>query len=81
MRAKLIFLPSLALTGLMVLALGQPSVAGDKGKGKKAATMKVGDKAPMVEGIDDQGKPWKSADVVGKKVLVLFFFPAALTGG
>lgn len=49
--------------------------------GKKAATMKVGDKVPAFQGIDDQGKAFKSSDVVGKKVVVLFLYPAALTGG
>jgi peroxiredoxin Q/BCP len=31
--------------------------------------------------VDDQGKPWKSADHVGKKILVVYFYPADLTGG
>jgi peroxiredoxin Q/BCP len=50
-------------------------------KGKAVSTLKVGEKAPTFTSTDDQGKPWKSSDVVGKKVLVMFFFPAALTGG
>ncbi len=49
---------------------------------KKAAnTLKVGDKAPAFESVDDQGKPWKSTDVIGKKTVVLYFYPADLTGG
>jgi peroxiredoxin Q/BCP len=43
--------------------------------------VKVGDKAPAFQATDDQGKEWKSADHVGKKVLVLYFFPADFTGG
>jgi thioredoxin-dependent peroxiredoxin len=43
--------------------------------------LKVGDAAPAFEGTDDAGKPWKSADHVGKKVLVVFFYPASFTGG
>lgn len=43
--------------------------------------LKEGDKAPAFEGTDDQGKTWKSADHVGKKIVVVYFFPAALTGG
>jgi peroxiredoxin Q/BCP len=43
--------------------------------------VKVGDKAPALKGIDENGKSWKSADVVGKKVLVLYFYPADFTGG
>lgn len=46
-----------------------------------AADVKVGDKAPVFESVDDQGKPWKSSDYVGKKILVVYFYPADLTGG
>jgi peroxiredoxin Q/BCP len=68
--------------GASVLALGaftmHPAVtAGEKGK----TMLKVGDKAPAFESVDDNGKPWKSSDHVGKKIVVLYFFPAALTGG
>lgn len=42
---------------------------------------KVGDAAPVFESIDDQGKVWKSSDHVGKKIVVLYFYPADLTGG
>jgi cytochrome oxidase Cu insertion factor (SCO1/SenC/PrrC family) len=79
MRAGNLFVP-LAVAGVLGLALGQAGDAGEKGK-KKVSTMKVGDKAPSFEVMDDQGKTWKSGDVVGKKVAVFFFFPAALTGG
>lgn len=48
---------------------------------KTARAVDVGDKAPTFEAIDDQGKPWSSADHVGKGVLVVYFFPADLTGG
>ncbi|MFL5339453.1 MAG: peroxiredoxin [Gemmataceae bacterium] len=43
--------------------------------------LKVGDPAPVFEATDDQGKTFKSTDVVGKKVLVVYFYPADLTGG
>jgi peroxiredoxin Q/BCP len=46
-----------------------------------ADDVKVGDKAPAFKANDDQGKPWNSADHVGKKIIVVYFFPAALTGG
>jgi peroxiredoxin Q/BCP len=45
------------------------------------AGLKVGDAAPSFEAKDDQGQTWKSNDHVGKKVVVVYFFPAALTGG
>jgi peroxiredoxin Q/BCP len=43
--------------------------------------VKVGDKAPALKGVDENGKTWKSTDVVGKKILVLYFYPADFTGG
>ena len=47
----------------------------------KPVDLKVGDAAPKFESVDDSGKAWKSEDHVGKKAVVLFFFPAAFTGG
>ena len=43
--------------------------------------LKVGDKAPAFESIDHAGNPWKLADHVGKHIVVLYFYPAAFTGG
>jgi thioredoxin-dependent peroxiredoxin len=43
--------------------------------------LKKGDKAPSFQATDDQGKTWKSSDHVGKKVIVVYFFPADFTGG
>ena len=44
-------------------------------------TPKVGDKAPLIEGKDQDGKDWKLADVVGKKVVLLYFYPKDDTPG
>lgn len=41
----------------------------------------VGDKAPSFQATDDQGNTWKSEDHVGKKTLVVYFYPADMTGG
>jgi peroxiredoxin Q/BCP len=46
-----------------------------------AAELKVGDKAPEFEALDTQGKAWKSAEHVGKKLIVVYFYPADMTGG
>ena len=46
-----------------------------------AVDMKVGEKAPVFTATADDGSEWKSADHVGKKVVVVFFYPAAFTGG
>ncbi|MEZ6043596.1 MAG: peroxiredoxin [Planctomycetaceae bacterium] len=44
-------------------------------------TLNVGDKAPVFESRDDSGETWKSADHIGKKFVVVYFYPADLTGG
>ena len=54
---------------------------GSRAADAKAVDLKVGDAAPAFAGTDDQGKPWKSADHIGKKVVVVYFYPADLTGG
>ena len=59
--------------GIVAWTLGGV-VAGEK-------KVKIGDKAPVLQGVDENGKPWKSTDVVGKKTLVLYFYPADFTGG
>jgi peroxiredoxin Q/BCP len=45
------------------------------------AMPKVGDKAPLVEGKDQNGKDWKLADAVGKKIVLLYFYPKDDTPG
>ncbi len=40
----------------------------------------VGDPAPEFEAMTDEGEMWRSADHEGG-ILVVFFFPAAMTGG
>src|SRR5882762_591564 len=46
-----------------------------------AATPKVGDKAPLIQGQDQDGKTFKLADVMGKKVVLLYFYPKDDTPG
>jgi peroxiredoxin Q/BCP len=46
-----------------------------------AETPKAGDKAPLVSGKDQDGKEWNLADVVGKKVVLLYFYPKDDTPG
>jgi peroxiredoxin Q/BCP len=63
-----------------VLCLGVLAIGGLRAA-DKAADLKVGDSAPKFQATDDQGKTWKSTDHVGKKVIVVYFYPADLTGG
>ena len=46
-----------------------------------AETPKVGDKAPLIQGKDQDAKTWKLADAVGKKVVLLYFYPKDDTPG
>lgn len=43
-------------------------------------TLKIGDKAPQIEGVDQNGKALSSADFTGKK-LVIYFYPKDNTPG
>ena len=43
--------------------------------------LKVGDPVPGFQAQDDSGKDWKSSEHVGKKVIVVYFYPADMTGG
>ena len=61
-----------ALTTAFVFALVGAALADD---------LKVGEKAPTFQASDDQGKDWKSTEHVGKRIVVLYFFPADFTGG
>jgi peroxiredoxin Q/BCP len=65
----------IALLGILWMTGSSVRAGDDKGE------LNVGDPAPTFEATDDEGKPWKSTDHVGKKVLVVYFYPADLTGG
>jgi peroxiredoxin Q/BCP len=47
----------------------------------QCATPKVGDKAPLVEGTNQDGKDWKLGNVLGKKIVLLYFYPKDNTPG
>ena len=46
-----------------------------------AKSLAAGDKAPAIEGKDQDGKTWKLADVIGKKIVLLYFYPRDDTPG
>ncbi len=48
---------------------------------KAQTALKVGDKAPEFEAIDENGNSWKSNDYLGEEFVVVYFYPAAMTGG
>jgi thioredoxin-dependent peroxiredoxin len=46
-----------------------------------AAMPKTGDTAPLITGTDQNGKAFKLAGLVGKKIVLLYFYPKDFTGG
>lgn len=44
-------------------------------------TPKTGDKAPLITAKDQDGKEWKLSDLVGKKVVLVYFYPKDDTPG
>src|SRR5262245_55743390 len=67
-------LRSLALAAVVSLPLSLATAADH-------ATPKVGDKAPLVEGKNQDGKTWKLADQIGKHAVLLYFYPKDDTPG
>src|SRR5215472_5545932 len=49
--------------------------------GAESAMPKVGDKAPLIEAKNQTGKEWRLADQIGKKVVLLYFYPKDDTPG
>ncbi|MGQ1786842.1 MULTISPECIES: peroxiredoxin [unclassified Saccharicrinis] len=51
------------------------------GIGAQNKELNIGDKAPVFSAKADNGKVWKSKKYIGKKNIVVYFYPAAMTGG
>ena len=49
--------------------------------GFEASAIGLNEPVPAFEAIDDEGNAWKSTDHIGKKMVVLYFYPADMTGG
>ena len=64
----------LALAALALLVLAAAPRAQD-------VVLNVGDRAPVFEGTADSGGAWHSRDHVGRRFVVVYFYPAAMTGG
>jgi thioredoxin-dependent peroxiredoxin len=63
-----------ALTVMFAMAAATSASAQD-------VVLNVGDRAPAFSGIADDGQPWRSEEHVGKSILVVFFYPAAMSDG
>src|SRR5580698_3027272 len=68
-------LRAFSLTALALLAGIGLALAED------TKTPAVGDTAPLVSGKDQDGKTWNLADDIGKKVVLLYFYPKDNTPG
>ena len=69
------------LAMLLIVSAGFARAADEPELVAKVAVPAVGDPLPALESTDETGQPWKSADYIGKKVLVLYFYPGDFTGG
>ncbi len=63
-------------TVLTLVALAAPS-----GAGAQELTLNVGDRAPIFEARADDGQIWRSREHVGRSILVVYFYPAAMSSG
>jgi len=72
---KLYSLAALLLTGVVCPAGLALQTA------RAAETPKAGDKAPLIESKNQDGKTWKLANVLGKKIVLLYFYPKDDTPG
>ncbi|HEX9950896.1 MAG TPA: peroxiredoxin [Rubricoccaceae bacterium] len=47
----------------------------------QSVVLDVGSRAPVFQGTTSDGQPWRSRDHVGRRFVVVYFYPAAMTGG
>jgi peroxiredoxin Q/BCP len=69
------------LAGWLLAVLGLTAGAAQNGKGEKKVNLEVGDRAPVFETRDENGRTWQSSKHVGKKIIVLYFYPGDFTPG
>jgi thioredoxin-dependent peroxiredoxin len=71
-----------AWAAMMILAASPYARAVDDPPAAQAEDLLVSGRAlPQFVSVDDRGQPWKSAEHVGRKVLVFYFYPGDFTGG
>lgn len=56
-------------------------VAGARARDEKKVDLQIGADAPAFQSTDDQGLTWKSSDHLGKKYIVVYFYPGDFTPG
>src|SRR5688572_28684803 len=66
----------LCLKRLSVVGIVCAVSLGATANGADESVLKVGDSAPEITCLDDQGQLWSSRGHLGKKVLVVYFYPS-----
>jgi thioredoxin-dependent peroxiredoxin len=64
----------------LVATLGAACLADEPTLSEKPPVLESGDSLPAFVSTDEEGKPWKSAEHVGKNVLVFYVYPGDFTG-
>ena len=64
-------------TFMILISVICVSFAGDQ----EIVILKPGDPAPVFQANDDNGELWNLSDFLNKKYIVVYFYPAAMTGG
>lgn len=68
---------SISITTLLTFTLLLLSSSADA----QDLNLEPGDPAPEFEAMSDSGELWQSSDHIGESLLVVYFYPAAMTGG
>jgi len=66
---------------LVVLFAGRLPADPPPAAAPAAIELAVGQALPAIAAVGDDGKPWLAAEHVGKKVVVMYFYPGDFTGG
>lgn len=66
---------------LLIGAAGLMLTVGNTSSAAAADKLKVGDRAPSFQMTGSDGKVYKAEDFIGKKTVVIAWFPRAFTGG
>jgi peroxiredoxin Q/BCP len=65
----------LLFSAVLILTIAISSCA------QSTKVLSVGDKAPAFKTLADDGTTWDVNNYIGKKYIVVYFYPAAMTGG
>ncbi len=65
----------LLFSSVLIMALAIASFA------QTVKVLSIGEKAPVFKTLADDGNIWDATNYIGKKYIVVYFYPAAMTGG